>query len=192
MTISKQSLIILVAVLVSLTFAISALAQPDFIQEIPVINGSFEQPIVQKTPPGWTSNGELFIDRPWTSVSDEQSFDGDYSLKMTGRKGGGSAIARSDLIAGVAGGLYTASAMAYAMEGKEPHPRIYLEFWDSEEQLIVRERAISTGVKQQWVQVNVKATAPDNAAYVSIWFYTNTDFDDVVYWDDVQLTLVRP
>lgn len=155
--------------------------------DIPITNWGFEDPVVRGTPPGWSSNGDSFAGRPWISVSDEFSREGDYSLKLTGRASGGSAVVRSDRVPAIAGMLYSASASVYMINAVRPYPRMYLEYWDTEGNLLRRDRASAPGIKQDWVRVKVEGTAPQNAAYVTIWFYTNTNFNDVAYWDDVKL-----
>lgn len=159
--------------------------------EIPVRNASFEESLVNDTAPGWSSNDNPFTDYPWIEVSEEQAHTGDYSLKLLPRTPSGSASVRSDLIPARPGALYTASAMAYAVQGIAPHPRIYVEFWDEERALIERDRTGAPGVEKTWVPVAIDMVAPPGTAYVSVWFYTNTNFVDIVYWDDVTLEVAR-
>lgn len=164
--------------------------------QLPLKNASFEEPLVDSTPPGWRhgwhwERATSFEDKPQYTVSDDFAIDGDFSFRLDGSLAGETVIV-SEWLPATPGNLYRASASVYAHDARSPHPNIFLSFWDENGTRIHYRSLRSTGKQSEWERVSVSDMAPENAVLVSVLINGNTNYAGVTYWDDVTLEEAYP
>lgn len=165
---------------------------------MPLRNASFEDPLVNGTPPGWRNGwswnrGGSIQGRNYLSISTEFASDGSHSFKMDGTSASG--IEKhlvSEPLPAVAGSQYTASANIYASPAKDPHPYMVLAFFDGSGNRIHLKAVRSSGLEGQWENFSVTDTAPEGTVEVSVVLVGNTSYTGVTYWDEVSLEVQHP
>ncbi|MGI6611829.1 MAG: hypothetical protein ACOX4G_15180 [Limnochordia bacterium] len=165
----------------------SALPDPDwFDTAIPLPNWGFEEPMADAQLPGWYPIQSSPMGSPQLRVSDAYAYDGKHSLQVAGRHSDKSIWVRSEKMP-ASPGVYAASAHVYCAEKSGPNPQLYLEFWNSANTRIDLQSVPISGRLGEWERVFLKATAPAQTAFVTVWFYFNTTYTGVTYWDNVKL-----
>ncbi|WP_142759821.1 cohesin domain-containing protein [Bacillus sp. HNG] len=157
----------------------------------PMKNGSFEEPVVDGTIPGWTSLFESGDGHNYT-VTNEQSASGEYSLHLSDEIRGKSVGLLSDPIEVKPGDLYTGTAMLFMKA--DSTASIRLEFYDEKNSKIQTEEYVthsetSKGFPiEEWTKVSTPfATAPNNAKYAKVVVYTTSYAIAKAYFDDVSI-----
>lgn len=152
-------------------------------------NWSFEEPMVGDQLPGWYPIQSSPMGSPQLCRSDANAYDGKHSLQVAGRHTDKSIWVRSEKMP-ASPGVYAASAHVYCAERSGPNPQLYLEFWNSANARIDLQSVPTSGKLGGWERVFLRATAPAETAFVTVWFYFNTNYTGVTYWDNVKLARV--
>lgn len=149
-----------------------------------VNNPGFEEPVVNGVIPGWRQT----FGSGGVSVTDELSYSGSCSLKITDNSSTSSFGVESGYISAVPAIGYTLSVKAYIASGAV---QIYIRYFTSSYRYITANFITATTPLNQWSTVNVSGTAPANAAYMTLLLYTPGASVGTAYFDDVKLNDVK-
>lgn len=130
--------------------------------------------------PGWSYFGAQRTVGP----SDEQAHGGRYSLKLVDTSPTDAVGLRSIPIPVTAGHAYLVEFWCLAESGNQQ--AVYLEFWDVGGKRIAA-TSHGTQAKGKWVRQQVRDTAPDGAATLTIHFNSYSTNVATGYFDDVSL-----
>lgn len=152
-------------------------------EPLPLVNTSFEEPLSGSTIPGWS---EVYSPGSGTSysISNVQSKDGDYSLKLVDTSSSSAVALQSDEVDVVAGEYYHAQASIYRVSGQAS---VLLRFYDSSGTDIgsaYRHLKSNTG---QWHTVDLHTIAPAEAKTARIVAYVTSYGQTEAYYDDISL-----
>ncbi|MDQ0338561.1 WD40 repeat protein [Caldalkalibacillus uzonensis] len=147
-------------------------------------NPGFEESLnADGTIPGWRvayGSDDNFV------VTDELSHSGDYSLKLMDESSERSAGLISDPVPVEAQKMYRASSYIYIQQGTLS---LYLRFYDSEGRQLEQTSASIASPKEEWIKLEVSATAPEDAASAAILLYSNVVQISTAYFDDISLEM---
>jgi len=190
---SKACISCLCFLLVMLTMTVSPpgrASAEDGSAPLALVNGGFEQTAEDGRIPGWTQimgagqNGSI-------TVSDEQASEGINSLKMDDNDGVNFAV-ESDKLLVQPGTVYTAKASVYIGVAVQ----LQLRFYNNEGALLtpipVHDPNFQAAPASIWADISVTATAPEEAAEVSVVLASAKGGKGTTYWDHIQLASELP
>ena len=173
-----------IALTVSLPW--TALSDPEWSEDmIALPNSSFEEPMADGRIPAWSPSQAYYLGTVLQTSAAHASH-GEYSLRIDGEQADKSIWIRSEKMPAAAG-MYMASADVYCEKKEGPNPQLYLEFWNEANTRIDLQYVRTSGRVGEWETVVLRANAPAQTAYVTVWFYCNTNYTGVTYWDNVKL-----
>ncbi len=160
-------------------------------ENLSITNGGFEEPLGEDGDiTGWNIEG----DGGTVSVTDELSNTGNYSLHLADTSGDSALKVESDRFE--VNGLDEYKANAW-MNVKDQSHSVVLEIWfyDSNGNSVGNERKLySANNKEewldQWYEMEIRATAPNDAETAEIWFLSGDVSETNVYFDDVSVQQV--
>ncbi|RPF54333.1 FIMAH domain-containing protein [Aquisalibacillus elongatus] len=150
---------------------------------VAVPNQYFEEELIDGQIPGWSSDFEE-SDNYYHELSNEHSFDGEYSLKITDTVRDGSVAISSDPIEATPGREYNASAKVMLMDG---NTSFMVRFYNEENQLIDSYPVYHNTSIGQWTDLEVSAVAPEDTSYLKIYAYTTRYQIGEAYYDSISL-----
>ncbi|MFD0960219.1 heparin/heparin-sulfate lyase HepB [Paenibacillus chungangensis] len=138
-------------------------------------NGGFEAGLS-----GWNQNyGSGGI-----AVSDEQAFEGAYSLKITDASSTASYGMESDKLPAYPGKSYSVTSQVYMVSG---YASVMLRFYNDNNQLVESNSIPKSTPRDTWQSADVSAIAPAGTAKVSVLFYSSLATMSEYYVDNVSL-----
>lgn len=165
----------------------SALPDPDWSEDVIALpNPSFEEPITENRIPSWSPSNAFYVGAV-LNTSTAYASHGEYSLRIDGEHAEKSIWIRSEKMP-ASPGMYVTSADVYCEKKEGPNPQLYLEFWNEANTRIDLQHVRTSGRVGEWETVVLRATAPAETAYVTVWFYCNTNYIGVTYWDNINLS----
>lgn len=155
--------------------------------ELPLVNGSFDQPADNGVIPGWSS---LFNITPNVSfgLSNEQTVSGPNSLKITDTSTTETVAVASDSVPVKPGTAYSARFQVYLQEGRT---LASLNYYDANHKQVGGTSLQITAGGGKWQQLEMNAVAPDNAAYVRLVFFCSQLWTTKAYYDDASITYME-
>lgn len=165
----------------------------DQVKYPPVLNSSFETPVVNGVIPGWSSFFKDITANVSLGVSNEKSVTGNKSLKIVDRATNETVFAQSDLIPVVSGVKYTASTKLFLQDGTTT---FFIRYFDESGNQVGADKdglniihvASSYG---QWQTVEAVVDAPAGAKYVRLFAGTNnSSITNGAYFDDFKLSYI--
>lgn len=152
---------------------------------LPVINGSFEDPVIDGRIPGW-SFWESGL-KTGVTVTDEMAYRGTKSLKLTNVRATG---LESTLIPIISNEQYTVTAQVYLTDYPgERGPGIWIRWYTSNNTLINADSImyLNNATLHEWNLLEVTGRAPSEAAYAMIFLYATGSTTLNGYLDDVRM-----
>jgi hypothetical protein len=153
--------------LIALIIILLSVAAPVFAATNLLENADFETSMIANLIPGWV----VFTGRIGVDITDTE--------QRTGL--------RSSPILAVPNGVYEAGVYVY--DATSTRVFLYLDFWNSNQQRIAH-KTIATTAKNQWEELRVRLTAPEDALFVSIILYNTSGNLGSAYFDHAWLYLV--
>lgn len=152
--------------------------------EIPLLNGSFDQPAENGVIPGWSS---LFNLTPNVSfgLSNEQSVSGPSSLYITDASATETVAVASDSVPVKPGTAYTARFQVYLKEGRT---LASMNYYDANHKQVGGTSLQITAGSGKWQQLEMSAVAPENAAYVRLVLFCSQLWTTKAYYDDASIS----
>lgn len=189
-----------VLVLLCLTLSLPANVQAaDSAENIPVLNSGFEQDLVVGKIPSWSyfSSGIL----SGLSLSETVKFAGNRSLKIE-RTGAvtGALGAESVKLAVTPGKSYEAS-VKLNIENYTGTPSLWIRWHDASGKPLNKQATfnLSTPSLNKWLDIKVQGTAPEGAAFATLFVYASSGTTLTAYADEArfyrvadQLTVLNP
>lgn len=158
-----------------------------FAMDIPLVNASFEEPLVDGVPPGWPATfGGFTFGSPEITLSDQRAYHGRYSIRIDDPYPDRGVGLRSAHVPAEPGALYVAAVQVYRESGAA---QLYLEFWDSAENRIGVEIGSATRL-QTWESLGVQGVAPPGTATLTLLLYSHGANQGVTYWDSAELAKI--
>lgn len=159
-------------------------------------DAAFEQMLTDPQPSLLNGDLELLDNaRPkyWSTPataqsSTEQKRSGSYSVKVNDPTSTAGVTVRSNKIAVTPGQKYNASVWSYNLQGVS---ELYLEFWDANNSYTSILTAMNSTLNQ-WSQLRITGTAPNNTAYVTVRFYLHSANVGTAYFDDAMFGATPP
>lgn len=138
-------------------------------------NGGFESGLT-----GWNQNyGSGGI-----AVSDEQAFEGAYSLKITDASSAASYGLESDKFPAYPGKSYSVTSQVYMVSG---YASVMLRFYNEANGLIESNSIPRSTPRDTWQSADISAIAPVGTTTVSVLFYSSLASTAEYYVDNVSL-----
>lgn len=190
----KLSLVTLCCMLTAILFpSISmhhALAEAQLSTAIPLVNGGFEDDIIEQVIPGWT---QIFSPEKAGTLSVDSTIKktGNYSLKIYDNDVANFGV-ESNKIPVVVGNEYTVSAAVYIGVSVQLQLRFYNDINPSAISTVVHDPNFQSSPKNTWETISIGAVAPEGATKVSIVLATAKNGKGTSYWNDIQLTSTEP
>ncbi|HHT27171.1 MAG TPA: hypothetical protein GXZ82_08010 [Firmicutes bacterium] len=171
--------------LIALIIILLSVAAPVFAATNLLENADFETSMIANLIPGWVVfTGRIGVDM---LIEPDKAYDGESALVFhitdTEQRTG----LRSSPILAVPNGVYEAGVYVY--DATSTRVFLYLDFWNSNQQRIAH-KTIATTAKNQWEELRVRLTAPEDALFVSIILYNTSGNLGSAYFDHAWLYLV--
>ncbi|NQX58122.1 cadherin-like beta sandwich domain-containing protein [Paenibacillus qinlingensis] len=159
------------------------------IEMIPVPNSGFEQNLIAGKIPSWSAFGVASS----LSLSDTTVFAGSRSLKMSKPSTGGLG-AESTKLAVTAGQSYEANIKLYLENYSGGTPGLWIRWYNAAGQFMNKQATfyLTNPALNTWLDVRVSGTAPDGAAYATIFPYAASSVLMTAYVDEVQFYRIDP
>lgn len=165
----------------------SRAAEP--IEMISVPNGGFEQNLIAGKIPSWSAFGLASS----LSLSESTFFAGTRSLKMSKPSTGGLG-AESAKLAVTAGQSYEAKIKLYLENYSGGTPGLWIRWYNASGQFMNKQATfyLTNPALNTWLDVRVSGTAPEGAAFATIFPYAASSVLMTAYADDVQFYRIDP
>jgi WD40 repeat protein len=190
----KAFLLLLCFILAALSFAGiqqgTAQAADNSVTALEVINGGFEEIIVDGVIPGWTQTFGAGDSGGSVTVDNSQKQEGNNSLKINDNATVVFGVESAKMLV-EAGSEYSVTAAVYIAGAAS---QMQLKFYDAQNIAIsggtvLVERNAPLNV---WQTLSVNGVAPVGAASVAIVLVSAKTGKGITFWDDVQLSRVEP
>lgn len=149
-----------------------------------VYNPSFEMPAENGKIPGW--NLQYLSSNASYEVSKERSYSGKYSLKLTDPSQTDTVSLLSDNIPVLPGVEYNVRSKVFLEEGRAILS--YQFYNEAGEPLNGGSSVYIDSGRGQWREVEVRATAPEEAKYAKVQAWISQFYTGTVYYDDITVT----
>ncbi|OAS15784.1 cadherin-like beta sandwich domain-containing protein [Paenibacillus oryzisoli] len=165
----------------------SRAAEP--IEMIPVPNGGFEQNLIAGKIPSWSAFGLASS----LSLSESTLFVGTRSLKMSKPSTGGLG-AESAKLAVTANQAYEAKIKLNLENYSGGTPGLWIRWYNASGQFMNKQATfyLTNPALNTWLDVRVSGTAPEGAAYATVFPYAASSVLMTAYVDDVQFYRIDP
>ncbi|UKS25263.1 hypothetical protein LOZ80_27235 [Paenibacillus sp. HWE-109] len=151
---------------------------------IPVPNAGFEQDLVAGKIPSWGyfSSGA----QKGLSLSDTTPFAGNRSLKIS-KEESPAMGAESVKMAVTAGATYEAAVKLY-MESFDGKPALWIRWYGADGKPLNKQAVytLTAPPLNKWLDIQAQGTAPEGAAYATVFLYGSTGVLMKAYMDEVQ------
>ncbi|MDF2668250.1 MAG: bacterial Ig-like protein [Paenibacillus sp.] len=148
-----------------------------------IANGGFEN-IVDGIPEHWTQRVPVLP----AEVATSSVYAGLNSVKLTDASAASGLGLRSAKVPVTPGQVFAASVYAYAETGTAT---LYLEYWDSSNQVIKTDIKSASDVNQ-WKKIEMETTAPTGALHLSLTVYSSIANVGTIYYDNASLRETAP
>lgn len=152
---------------------------------IPLMNADFEAPVSEDGIPGWNvlhHSGDTSY-----MVSDERGSTGEYSLKLQDNTQTGTIVVQSEPFVVEPGVEYKVTSDVFLEEGRSIFS-IY--FYDQDGQEIGNSTEYLDSGRGAWRQVEIRATAPEDAVYAQVRPWISQYWMGTVYYDNIKVSYV--
>jgi hypothetical protein len=179
MTSIKRQCLTLLIILLCATVPVSAATNL-------IENADFEIPMIANLIPGWiVFTGRSGIDMV---IEPGLAYNGQNAMVFHITEEDQRIGLRSSPTIAVPNQVYECSVFVY--DETRTRVTLYLDFWDSNKQRIAH-KTVSTTSKNQWEQLKVRLSAPEDALFVSIILYTTSGNMGKAYFDQASLYIVN-
>ena len=146
-----------------------------------LLNGSFEEELVNGKIPGWDLYPDPMPSDRIVLRTDEKASDGTFSVKLEDKSSGSMGLISKPI--DIKGGkTYGVSVKTYIESGSS---RVYIEYLDeSGKQLEFKSAGISTPLNR-WTDLYYELRAPEEATMAKIWLYSGAAATGTTYYDDI-------
>ncbi|RLQ94858.1 carbohydrate binding domain-containing protein [Falsibacillus albus] len=152
--------------------------------QISLANAGFEESEVNGKIPGWTQD----FGTGGIVITDQEHSSGEHSLRINDAGSTNYGII-SDNVPVNPGWEYVASAKMKSTGGSG---EIYIRFFDKNGSYITGMNTAVPGPVPDWTDISVSETAPADAAYAAILFYSGKANKGTFYFDDASFTEIKP
>ncbi|KRE59915.1 cadherin-like beta sandwich domain-containing protein [Paenibacillus sp. Soil750] len=159
------------------------------IEMIPVPNSGFEQNLIAGKIPSWSAFGLASS----LSLSETTVFTGTRSLKMS-KPGTGGLGAESAKLAVTAGQSYEAKIKLYLENYSGGSPALWIRWYNAAGQFMNKQATynLTNPALNTWLDVRVSGTAPDGAAFATIFPYASSSVLMTAYVDEALFYRIDP